>query len=146
MVDNSHQHEHQVNVEAFFHGHGIHCTAPRRIVWEFFAHHPQGYTITEAVSALKERGIGQATVYRTVELFVQLGLLSDMRDARGKMRYLAVCPGHSHALICRRCHAVVEFDDCDLSVLEKLLSAKTGFAIQGHHLELYGICPTCAAR
>jgi Fe2+ or Zn2+ uptake regulation protein len=48
-----------------------------------------------------------------------------------------------HTLICRECHAVVEFDDCNLTMLEKLLTVQTGFTIQGHRLELYGICPTC---
>ena len=95
---------------------------------------------------MKDSGIGMATVYRTVELFVKLGLLTCMQDAPGKLRYVAICPGHTHVLICRGCHVVVEFEDCDLSLLEKLLVAKTGFAVQSHHLEVYGLCPQCLAR
>lgn len=49
-------------------------------------------------------------------------------------------------LICRACHHVVEFEDCDLLLLEKLLAAKTGYTIQGHHLELYGTCPACIGQ
>jgi Fe2+ or Zn2+ uptake regulation protein len=146
MTDCVTAHEHRVDIEAFFRGRGMHCTVPRRRVWDFFAGQAQGYTIAEAVAALKRLHIGQATVYRAVELFVQCGLLTTTREESGKVRYLAVCPGHSHALICSRCHTVVEFDDCDLALLEKLLMARTGFAIQGHHLEVYGTCPACAAR
>ena len=140
------QHTHHVDVEALFRDHGMHCTAQRKTIWEFFAGNPQGYVIGEAAEALKPRGIGLATVYRTVELFLKLGLLNSTQDSPGKVRYAAMCPGHSHALICRACHAVVEFDDCDLSVLEKLLMAKTGFQIDSHHLEIYGTCPGCAMQ
>lgn len=140
------RHEHRVDVAAVLQAHGVHCTAQRRQVWEFFAANPHGYTVGEAAAALRGRGIGQATVYRAVELLAEVGLLTQARDDARKVRYLAVCPGHSHALICRHCHAVVEFGDCDLSVLEKLLAAQTGFRIEGHHLEMYGRCPACAPR
>lgn len=139
-------HQHQVDVEALFHQHGIHCTAQRKAIWAFFASHPQGHTAGEAIIALQRDGIGHATVYRTVELFERLALLTSIRDGAGKIRYVAVCPGHSHALVCSACHAVVEFDDCDLAILEKLLTAKTGFAIAGHRLEIYGTCPRCLAH
>ena len=138
-----HQHEHLVEVERVFQEHGVHCTAQRKTAWQFFTNHPQGHTISEAVDALRIQGIGQATVYRTVELFLRLGLLTATQEAPGKTRYVAVCPGHKHALICRGCHTVVEFEDCDLLLLEKLLAAKTGYTIQGHRLELYGTCPAC---
>lgn len=140
------RHEHTVDVAAVLQAHGAQLTAQRRQVWEFFVDNPHGYTIGEAVTALRGQGIGQATVYRTVELLAGVGLLTHVQDTASKSRYLAVCPGHSHALICRECHAVVEFDDCDLSLLEKLLAAQTGYRIEGHHLEMYGHCPACARR
>ena len=143
MTENSHKHEHLVDVEKLFRQHGVHYTKPRRLAWQFFSGHPQGHSISEAVIALKPNGIGQATVYRTIELFLQLGMLTSVHDAAGDIFYIAVCPGHSHALICINCHSVVEFDDCDLSLLEKMLTAKTGFSIQGHHLDIFGICPKC---
>ncbi len=137
---------HPVDVGAALRAHGAACTAQRRQVWAFFAANPHGYTAGEAVAALRAQGIGQATVYRTLELLTAVGLLTRAQDDARKTRYLAVCPGHSHALICRDCHAVVEFDDCDLSLLEKLLAAQTGYRIDGHHLELYGRCPACAGE
>jgi len=53
-------------------------------------------------------------------------------------------PFHSHMLVCRSCFKVVESDDCDLSVLEKLIATKTGFTVEGHHLEFFGLCPECS--
>jgi Fe2+ or Zn2+ uptake regulation protein len=143
MTVNSHKHEHHVNIEDVFRQHGVHYTKPRQLTWQYFSSSPQGHSIGEAVLALKPLGIGQATVYRTIELFLQLGMLTSVHDSTGGLLYLAVCPGHSHALICSNCHCVVEFDNCDLSLLEKLLTAKTGFTIQRHNLEIFGICPEC---
>ncbi len=143
MTMSQQKHEHHVNVEEVCRRYGVHYTAPRRLTWAFFSCSPRGHSIADVVAALKPQGIGQATVYRTIELFVQMGLLSSIHDATGDNYYIAVCPGHNHALICNRCHSVVEFDDCDISLLEKLLAAKTGFTIQGHNLEIFGVCPKC---
>jgi Fur family ferric uptake transcriptional regulator/Fur family peroxide stress response transcriptional regulator len=38
----------------------------------------------------------------------------------------------------------VECSDCDLAVLEKLIAKQTGFAVEGHHLEFFGVCPDCS--
>jgi len=121
----------------------MHCTLQRRQVWEFFADHPQGHTIGESVEALRDAGIGQATVYRTVMLLLDAGLLCRLQDPDGRSYFMAARPGHSHPLICSGCRNVVEFDACDLSVLEKLLTAETGYAILRHRLEIYGLCPRC---
>ena len=60
-------------------------------------------------------------------------LLYQLRDSR-----------HRHYLICTRCGSSVPIPGCPLEGLERSLGAKTGFAITGHNLELYGLCPQCA--
>jgi Fe2+ or Zn2+ uptake regulation protein len=132
------------DIEQLFHTHGVAYTAQRHTVWQYFAEQVQGHTIGEAVDALRQTHIGQATVYRTVFLLLDLGLLCRIQDdLTGKTYFVAVRPGHSHPLICRTCHNIVDFDACDLSVLEKLLARETGYLIERHHLEVYGICPVC---
>ncbi len=76
MHDCSAHHEHQVDVEALFREHGLHCTAQRKLVWELFAAHPQGIHHRRSRRIVKAQGIGQATVYRTVELLARLTCLS----------------------------------------------------------------------
>jgi len=132
-----------VEFEAIFRARGLPCTPQRRAVWRFFREHPQGHAIGEAVEVLHGEGIGQATVYRTVFLFLDLGLLSRVQDGAGKTYFVATRPGHAHPLICRGCRTIVEFDACDLSVLEKLLVTQTGYTIESHRLEVYGLCPNC---
>jgi Fur family ferric uptake transcriptional regulator len=133
-------------IEAVFHQKGIPLTRQRRLIWAFFAGADRAATISEAADALRGDGVGQATVYRTVTLLSELGLLARVQDGRGDICYIAPPIGHSHPLICGNCRRVVRFDgDGDVSDLEARLSASTGFTIYGHHLEVYGICPVCRA-
>ena len=132
------------DIEAVFREKGIPFTRQRRLIWEFFAGADRAATITETADALHGDGVGQATVYRTVQLLSDLGLLAHVQDRRGDICYLAPPIGHSHPLICGVCRRVVRFDgDGDLGELEARLAAETGFSIYGHHLEVYGICPSC---
>jgi Fur family transcriptional regulator, ferric uptake regulator len=135
------------DIEAVFHDKGIPFTRQRRLIWEFFAGADRAATITETADALRGDGVGQATVYRTVQLLSDLGLLAHVQDRRGDICYIAPPIGHSHPLICGVCRRVVRFDgDGDLTTLEARLAEETGFTIYGHHLEVYGICPSCRAR
>ena len=132
------------DIEAVFREKGIPFTRQRRLIWEFFAGADRAATITETADALHGDGVGQATVYRTVQLLSDLGLLAHVQDRRGDICYIAPPIGHSHPLICGVCRRVVRFDgDGDLGELEARLAAETGFSIYGHHLEVYGICPSC---
>ena len=133
-------------IESIFRHKGIPFTRQRRLIWEFFAGADRASTITETTDALRSGGVGQATVYRTVQLLGDLGLLARVQDGRGENCYIAPPIGHSHPLICGVCRRVIRFDgDGDLTALEAELAAKTGFAVYGHHLEVYGICPSCRA-
>ncbi len=132
------------DIDAVFRDRGIPMTRQRRLVWEFFALGDRAATIAEATDGLRDEGIGQATVYRTVTLLTDLGLLVRVQDIRGEIGFTAPPIGHSHPLVCGRCRRVVRFDgDGDLTALEARLTAETGFAIYGHHLEVYGTCAQC---
>jgi len=132
------------DIDAVFRARGIPMTRQRRLVWEFFAFGDRAATIAEATDGLRDEGIGQATVYRTVTLLTDLGLLVRVQDMHGEIGFTAPPIGHSHPLVCGRCRRVVRFDgDGDLTALEARLAAATGFAIYGHHLEVYGTCAAC---
>jgi Fe2+ or Zn2+ uptake regulation protein len=134
------------DIEVVFREKGIPFTRQRRLVWDFFAGEDRAATITEAAEALRPEGVGQATVYRTVTLLGELGLLARVQDGRGEICYTAPPIGHSHPLICGECRRVVRFDgNGDVRELEARLERETGFSVYGHHLEVYGICPQCAA-
>ena len=89
-------------------------------------------------------GIGLVTIYRTLAILAELGLICEMHAGGNCRSYLLRRPsGHHHHLICSQCGEVVDFTDCDLGELEKRLSAETGFDIEGHLLEFSGLCPSC---
>jgi Fe2+ or Zn2+ uptake regulation protein len=121
----------------------VRLTTQREQAWRTFREHPSGLTITEAVEELEPHGIGLSTVYRTVALFEELGLLKRVHDASGEHRYVAGRPGHFHPLVCRSCGTVVEFEACGMELISKQLSRETGFTIEGHELEVHGTCPAC---
>jgi len=134
-------------VAQIFASHGLPFTRQRQAVWEYFSTVGRASTAAEATEALRERGVAQATVYRTVALLTELGLLVRLHIGEGEACYTAMRVGHSHPLVCRLCRRVVDFDgDGDLAFLEKTLREATGFAIYGHHLEVYGVCPDCSRR
>ncbi len=132
------------DIEELFRCKGIPFTRQRHLIWEYFAAGDRAATIAEAAEALRDSDVGQATVYRTVTLLSDLGLLARVQDRGGQICYTAPPIGHSHPLVCGICRRVVRFDgDGDVAALEEHLSATTGFSIYGHHLEVYGICPDC---
>lgn len=123
---------------------GLRFTPQREVVWRLFESDPAGFTISQATAILAPQGIGQATVYRTIKALQELGYLKWVHDQGGEHRFVASRPGHSHMLVCRSCSKAVECGDCDLSVLEKLIAVQTGFSVEGHLLEFFGLCPECS--
>ena len=131
------------NLKRSFHKLGHRFTNQRASIWQLFSNAPNGYTIQDAAGLLKKKGIGPATVYRTVKTLQKLGRLHWVHEKNGDHRFVARHASHSHMLACRSCGLVVEFESCNLSLLEKLLELETGYRIEGHDLELYGLCPEC---
>ena len=88
--------------------------------------------------------VGRVTIYRTLEILSELGLICQVHGEGSYRSYLLRRPSeHHHHLICSDCGAVIDFTDCRLNELERSLSQKTGFDINSHLLELSGICPAC---
>lgn len=88
-------------------------------------------------------GVGRMTVYRTLDLLCHLGLIRPVYQGTGAAHYVLMEEGHHHHMVCSDCGLVIEFDDCVIERLEELVSARFGFAVQGHLLELYGRCQDC---
>jgi Fur family transcriptional regulator, ferric uptake regulator len=122
---------------------GLRFTEQRKSIWELFAARPKGLTIAEAVGELKDAGIGQATVYRTVRELRQFGFLQWVHEESGEHRFVACVRDHCHHMVCRNCGNVAVFDCRGVAMLEDLVSLQTGFSIEGHLLEFYGLCPEC---
>ena len=88
--------------------------------------------------------VGLVTVYRTLEILAELGLICEVHTGDRQRNYIMRgAVEHHHHLVCSDCSRVVDFAACDLDELEHKLSRKTGFMIESHILELHGRCPQC---
>ncbi len=106
--------------------------------------------------------LGLVTVYRTLEILSELGLVRKLHLDEGCSTY-ALSPAavqytadavaspavpdhvHSHHVICRHCRRAVEFAGCDLQMLVDAVETQTGYRVTGHWLEMFGLCPDCQA-
>jgi Fur family ferric uptake transcriptional regulator len=126
-------------------GHKI--TPPRRAVLDVIqreGEHLNPSEILRQAQAIYPQ-TGRATVYRTLELLTQLGIVRPIYVGEHGPTYIRAEGGHHH-LVCSRCGAIVDFDQCAAESMERDLEARFGFEIRSHLLEFYGFCPHCCGR
>jgi len=100
--------------------------------------HPDVETLHERASAIDPK-ISIATVYRTVRLFEEAGILSRHEFGDGRARYEAASDEHHDHLIDVETGNVVEFVEEELEDLQKRIAEKLGFRLVDHRMELYGV-------
>ena len=127
-------------------GRGYKITRQRRAVLEALAQ-AQGHLSPQEVHERvchREPSIGLATVYRTLEVLRDLGIVCELSTPGSGHTYTIGATEHHHHLICSECKAVVDFTTQSLEDLEQRLTLESGFVIQGHVLEFTGLCPGCS--
>ena len=88
--------------------------------------------------------IGRASVFRTLELLTQLGIIRPTYiNTSSTPTYVMMQGGHHHHVICTGCKRFFEFDDCGLEALTRNLEQTLDIEISGHLLEFYGVCGNC---
>ncbi|GAC1304349.1 MAG: transcriptional repressor [Ktedonobacteraceae bacterium] len=126
-------------------------TRPRRLIAERLvelANSGTDFTIDDLWQMLRlgTPRLGRATVYRSVEMLVSLGLLDRIEFADGTHHYRVCGSSHHHHLTCTLCHRVVEVDICLPVDQFTSIGDQTNFAIEGHSITLFGRCPACRMR
>ena len=124
---------------------GHKLTQPRRAVLKVMARSAESLTPAEIRARAQKyyRQTGLVTVYRTLELLIECGAVRKIHGSDGCHAYAPASEGHAHSIVCEKCHAVTEFDNCDLADLLATVQRRTGYRVSGHWLELYGYCPRC---
>ena len=128
---------------------GFRLTGPRRVVAELIAERSGHFTANDLIAEAQERdlGIGRATIFRALDLFTELQLLERIDLPNGDHAYVPCLPDyHHHHVICQRCARVTEVQDLGLGGAIADMERKTGWTVQKHRLELYGLCPECQAE
>jgi Fur family ferric uptake transcriptional regulator len=106
---------------------------------------PSGHLAADEVFARVEGqlpGVNRSTVYRTLELFSELGLVS-VTDLGGGARQYELLDQPHHHLICHRCGGAIEMDDALVEPMREAIHARYGFVPQVDHLALFGFCLEC---
>ncbi len=124
---------------------GYFVTEPRRVVAQMVAERDGHFTANELVGEAKRArlGVGRATVFRALELFEQLGLVERLDLPNGDHAYVVCQRAHHHHVICTQCGRSAEVGDLGLKSIAAEVEAETGFSLDSHRIELFGVCPTC---
>lgn len=124
---------------------GIKPTAQRLAVLGALEREPNDATAQEIHADLVRKGgrVGLATVYRTLALLSEHGVVDALMHSPTETCYRLCGDEHHHHLVCSRCHRVVELPDCELDSWLDRVSASHGFVATSHRLEVTGLCSSC---
>ncbi len=132
---------------AHMRSHGLKLTRQREVILRCFLAAEDHLSIEQLLTRTREadKGIGPATVYRTMKLFVQAGIAAEHRFAEGASLYEPDLDGHDDHhdhLICRDCGRILEFENAEIERLQEEVARRLGFRLTDHRMELFGSCLT----
>ncbi|MBB3861491.1 Fur family ferric uptake transcriptional regulator [Novosphingobium hassiacum] len=130
-----------IDIEALCAERGLRITDQRRTIARVLSEsedHPDVEKLHERASAIDPR-ISIATVYRTVRLFEEAGILDRHDFGDGRARYEATPEAHHDHLIDVETGRVIEFVDPELEQLQRQIAEKLGYRLVDHRMELYGV-------
>jgi Fur family ferric uptake transcriptional regulator len=131
----------RIDIEAICAEKGLRITEQRRVIARVLSEaedHPDVEALHARASSI-DNGISIATVYRTVRLFEEAGILERHDFGDGRARYEAAAETHHDHLIDVETGNVIEFVDEELEELQKRIAARLGFRLVDHRMELYGV-------
>jgi Fur family ferric uptake transcriptional regulator len=136
-------------LRAFLKAKGLHESKVRDLVVDTFlgAHEHMGLeALLEKVRA-RNPGVGMATVYRTMKLLEEAGLVHARDFGSGPTLYeVALGRKHHDHLVCELCGTIVEFVSEPIEELQERVAQSHGFELRRHRHELFGVCPDCRRR
>lgn len=134
----------------FLAGKKLRLTAQRRVIVETAFSTSQHFSAEQLLAWSRDRdqSISRATVYRTLPLLTQSGLVREMDFGQDHKFYdpnYADHPHHNH-IICEDCHKIVEFESDKLNQLENQISRRLGFSAHSHRLQISASCEELKTR
>lgn len=131
----------RIDLEQLCADRGLRITEQRRVIARVLSEsedHPDVEQLHHRASAIDPK-ISIATVYRTVRLFEEAGILDRHDFGDGRARYEAAPEAHHDHLIDVESGKVVEFVDPELEALQKVIAERLGYRLVDHRMELYGV-------
>lgn len=124
---------------------GYRLTAPRRVIIKILATSQRALSPVDVYDLGRQQypQLGLVTVYRTLEKIEELGLIQRVHQPSGCHMYLPAADGHVHLLLCTTCGKAYYFSGDILETLMETVTQQTGFDIQDHWLQFFGVCANC---
>ncbi|GAA5343856.1 peroxide-responsive transcriptional repressor PerR [Planifilum fimeticola] len=123
---------------------GVRMTPQRHAILEYLLSSMSHPTADEIYKALEKDfpNMSVATIYNNLRLFKEAGLVRELTYGDASSRFDANMSDHYH-VICRRCGKITDFKYPPLIEVEEEAAKKTGFQVDSHRMEVYGLCADC---
>lgn len=119
---------------------------PQRMMIVEALHSAEGHISAEEIYAqvkVRYPYANISTVYRTLELLKELGLVTEIALGDGCLRFHATEKGHHHHLVCQKCGRLMDLPESTMTSLERILTEKYQFKADLKHMAFFGRCPDC---
>jgi Fur family transcriptional regulator, ferric uptake regulator len=137
------------DLQAYMNKRGLRSTEQRRLIIDTFFDAAEHITIEQLLERVRAQDsrIGYATVYRTLKMLADGGIVHERKFGDGFTRYeLADEEAHHDHLICLECGRITEFEEPRIEELQNQVASKHGFEVLHHKHELYGVCADCQKK
>ena len=150
MTSSSYENAH-ARLTDYMRGKGLKLTRQRETILRAFLDGQKHVAIDELLQQTRElhAGIGHATVYRTMRLFVEAGIAHEHSFGDGPAQYEPTHPGdddHHDHIICTVCSRIIEFENDQIEALQERVAKEHGFILTDHSMQLFGVCPECQKK
>jgi Fe2+ or Zn2+ uptake regulation protein len=122
---------------------GYRLTSTRAAIAEAIASRPTQFTARELVDELEPRRIGRATVFRALDLLVELGLLERLHGELSCHSYAYCAPEHHHHLVCTSCGLITSVVSGTVERELRDVARRARFRPDRHQVEIFGLCQAC---
>jgi len=124
---------------------GYRLTEPRRALAHLIERREGHFTAEDLVrdSRQERLGVGRATVFRSLDILAELGLVERLDLPTGEHAFVACEPTHHHHVVCSRCGRSADVGDSGMARVLEEVARKSGYEIERHRLELFGLCSEC---
>jgi len=127
---------------------GYRLTGQRRALADVIASRRGHFTAEDLLreSGRRRLGVTRATVFRSLDVLADLGVVERLDLPSGEHAFVACEPAHHHHVVCSSCGRSTGVADQGLEAVAQAVGSATGYRIDAHRLELFGLCPVCQER
>jgi Fur family ferric uptake transcriptional regulator len=128
---------------------GYRMTGSRRAVIDLICARDGAFETADLVEDARRRKVeaARATIFRTLEILTGIGVVERLDLPNGDHSYVRCdSRAHHHHLVCTRCQRSIDLEGLGMTPILAQVARRTGYKIDRHRVELFGLCPTCQKK